>query len=62
MYSQNMMNMEIALHGTYRSLADVVIAKTLLMTTLEKTVSPDLDERRPVMKSLSSRAERFSKT
>jgi hypothetical protein len=35
MYSQNMMNRETAVHRTYRSLADVVIAVTLLMTTLE---------------------------
>jgi hypothetical protein len=37
MYSKNMMNREIAVHRTYHSLADVVVAVSLLMTTLEKT-------------------------
>jgi hypothetical protein len=37
MYSQNMMNRETRVHHMYRSLADVVVAVTLLMTTLEKT-------------------------
>jgi hypothetical protein len=37
MYSQNMMNRQIAVDRTYYSFADVVVAVTLLMTTLEKT-------------------------
>jgi hypothetical protein len=35
MYSQNMMNRRTAVGRTYRSFADVVVAETLLMTTLE---------------------------
>jgi hypothetical protein len=37
MYSQNMMNRQTSIHGTYRSFAGEVAAVTLLMTTLEKT-------------------------
>jgi hypothetical protein len=37
MYSQNMMNRRTAVDRTYRSFADVVVAVTLLITTLEKT-------------------------
>jgi hypothetical protein len=37
MYSQNMMNNQTGARRTCRSLADVVAAVTLLMTTLEKT-------------------------
>jgi hypothetical protein len=37
MYSQNMMNRRTAVDHTYHSFADVVVAETLLMTTLEKT-------------------------
>jgi hypothetical protein len=36
-YSQNMMNRQIAVHRTYRSFAGEVATVTLLMTTLEKT-------------------------
>jgi hypothetical protein len=35
MYSQNMMNRRTAVDRTYRSLADILAAVTLLMTTLE---------------------------
>jgi hypothetical protein len=35
MYSQNMMNRGTAVDHTYRSFADVVVAVTLLITTLE---------------------------
>jgi hypothetical protein len=45
MYSQKMMNKQIGAHRTYRSLADIVAAVTLLMTTLEKRlVEADGDE------------------
>jgi hypothetical protein len=37
MYSRNMMNRQIVVHRTYRSLADVVAAVTLLITMFEKT-------------------------
>jgi hypothetical protein len=37
MYSQNMMNRQIAVHHMYHSLADVVASVMLLMTMLEKT-------------------------
>jgi hypothetical protein len=37
MHSQNMMNSQTGACRTYRSLADVVTAVILLMTTLEKT-------------------------
>jgi hypothetical protein len=37
MYSQNMMNRQIVVHRTYRLLADVVAAVTLLITMFEKT-------------------------
>jgi hypothetical protein len=37
MYSWNMMNNQIAVHRTYRSLGDAVVAAALLMTMLEKT-------------------------
>jgi hypothetical protein len=40
-----MMNKQIGAHRTYRSLADIVAAVTLLMTTLEKRlVEADGDE------------------
>jgi hypothetical protein len=35
MYSQNMMNRRTAVDRTYHSFADVVVAVTLLITTLE---------------------------
>jgi hypothetical protein len=37
MYSQNMMNRQIAVHRMYHSFAGEVAAVTLLMTMLEKT-------------------------
>jgi hypothetical protein len=37
MCSQNMMNKQTGTRHTYHSFSDVVIAVTLLMTTLEKT-------------------------
>jgi hypothetical protein len=37
MYSQNMMNIRTTVYRTYRSFVDIVVAVTLLMTTLKPT-------------------------